>query len=44
MIIMGFVVIMLIYGTYLSFQAKQKAMEFGDSYTLLITYVVEYIF
>lgn len=33
----------MLYGFYLAFHSKQKAVEFGDSYSLVLTYTVEYI-
>lgn len=44
MIIVAYVIVFILYGLYLSFQSRQKAKEFGDSYSLLITYIFEYIF
>lgn len=42
-IIMIFVALFIAYGCYLSFHSRHKAAEFGDSFTLLLTYAVEYI-
>lgn len=43
MILAAYVIVYILYGLYLSFQSRQKAKEFGDSYSLLITYIFEYI-
>lgn len=43
MILAAYAIVYILYGLYLSFQSRQKAKEFGDSYSLLITYIFEYI-